>query len=61
MSVRTPADECLDEAKEHIEKAIKSLSSIVIEQVSGSDEYSKEAKGKQRRALNELISIRDDF
>jgi len=39
MSVRTTADECLNNARENIRSAIMSLSRIEVEKVYGYDEW----------------------
>jgi len=61
MSVRTTADEKLDNAKKELCNAIDNLSMIIIKKVWGSDEFSREYYDKVYNALFKLVEIRDDL
>ena len=61
MSVQTTADEKRDEAFEHINAAIASLSVIVIDRCSGWSDYREAYYSKLRQSLSDLIDIRDRF
>ena len=61
MSVRTTADENLDAAKESVNKAINSLSEIVISNCWGSDEYSEDYSNTIEDILNALLQLRKKF
>jgi len=59
MGVTTTADECRNEAANHIKEAIRCLSEIVINQCHGHDDWNAEYQGNMKRSLLELIDIRD--
>lgn len=59
MSVRTTADEKRDEAIDHVTEAIKSLSEIIIGRCWGHDGYTQIYYNKMRKALADLIEMRD--
>lgn len=59
MSVTTTADERLADAKTHISTAISCLSDIVIDKCWGVEDFSKLYYEDIRKALYDLIEIRD--
>ena len=61
MSVPTVADENLDSAKDHIQEAIKNLSSIVIDRVDGYDDYGEANYGVIVSALTDMLRIREEL
>lgn len=61
MSVRTTADEKIDEAKEHVQEALECLLEVVVNNPWGTSEYSQDYLQKLRRQLNTLLDVRDDF
>jgi hypothetical protein len=58
MGVITRADECLDEAREHIRKAIKCLSEIVVDECWGHDEFRPEFSAAIETAFVQLTAVR---
>jgi hypothetical protein len=58
MSVRTTADEKLDEARDHIDKAYRALNEIVIEKCMGHEDYTAEFQHKLRTAFFALQSVK---
>ena len=61
MSVRTAADEKIDEAKDHIQKAIECLSEVVINRCYGTSEYSEDYLNKLRKRFIGLLDLREFF
>lgn len=61
MSVRTAADHRLAEARGHVQKAVESLSAIVVERCCGVDGYNAAAQADFRRVFAELVRIRDEL
>ena len=61
MSVRTTADEKVDQARHHIQEAIERLSEVVISRCYGTSEYSEDYLSKLCRQLIRLLEIRDSF
>ena len=61
MSVTTTADERLNDAKDNIQSAIKNLSEIVIEECWGAEEFSSEFSATLRKALSEMIEVRESL
>ena len=59
MSVTTTADEKRDDAKENIGSAIRNLSGIVIEECYGYEDFSDAYRLKLRKALHDLIEVRE--
>lgn len=59
MGVRTLADEKLDETRENINSAIKSLSDIVIGECSGHDDYTTEFRMVLGDSLHDLLKLRE--
>lgn len=59
MSVQTTADEHLSAAREAVREAIKNLAKIVVEEVWGHDEYTRDFKEDLRQAQDELIGVRE--
>ena len=58
MSVRTAADEALDQACSSVQDAVKSLSEIVVDRCGGHDQWNEEYTKKIQQALNNLLSVR---
>jgi replicative superfamily II helicase len=58
MSVRTTADEKLDSASDHIKYAIRDLSTIVIDECWGHDEYSNEYTDVINEVLHQLLALK---
>lgn len=58
MGVRTTADEKIDETKEHIDDAIKSLRYALDMDTWGSDQYNDEYLGKLEKVLLKLHKIK---
>jgi hypothetical protein len=61
MGVRTEADEALDGARESVQDAVHKLASIVIHQCPGHKDFSEPYQLKIRKALQDLIQIREDL
>lgn len=61
MSVRTEADEKLDETRDHLNHAIESLSEIVVDRCWGWDQFNDEYQEKLQQTLNALLKIRQDL
>ena len=61
MSVRTTADEKIEEAREHVGRAIEALQAPVIDQCWGWDDFNDEYQQKIQQALNTLLMIRQDL
>lgn len=61
MSVRTTADEKIDEAKDHIQEAIECISEVVINRCWGASEYTVEYRNKLRTQLVSLLDTRDSL
>lgn len=61
MSVRTPADEKRDEAKEHISEAYKCLLDTLNPDTWGSDQFSKEYIATMEESLLMLIRLKRDL
>lgn len=59
MSVRTTADEQLDQAKHDIQTAIEHLSQITIERCWGWRDFNREYSEAIAQSLSDLIVIRD--
>jgi len=59
MSVQKDADKALDDAKDHISKAIKSLSEIIVDQVWGYDDWTDTYTKKIQDSFYALIKTRD--
>jgi len=59
MGVRTRANEALDEAKEHIQAALKSLSLIVIDRCWGTDDLSRGRQADCAAAMELLVEARE--
>lgn len=59
MSVRTAADEKLDEARESVQTAISALGGIVIGEQWGHDEYNPEFRKQLNDAFDELRAVRE--
>ena len=57
MSVRTRADEALDEAREQIQAATKSLSYIVADRCWGTDELTRNRRADCAAAMNLLAQV----
>ena len=57
MSYKTVADNLLENAKEDIESATRNLSEIIVNKVSGHDEFSKAYKDSMIKAFYMLIEI----
>ena len=57
----TLADEKIDSAEDHIINALKDMSDVCIDRVSGWDEYSDIAKEKYNTILKKLMEIRELF
>ncbi len=58
MSVRTTADEKIDEARDSINKALKALNEIVVNECWGHDEFNKAFTKKMLEAHAMLIEVR---
>lgn len=58
MGVYTTADERLDSAASHIKDAIKDLSTIVIDECWGFDEYNSSYKDEIYDAMQKLIALK---
>ncbi len=58
MSVRTTADEKRDEAKEHINDALKCLTEIIDDEIWGYEDYNEDYKDKLENSMNLLRKIR---
>lgn len=58
MSVQTPADENLEEAKVAVQTAIDNLASIVISKCHGSDDYNPTYRDTLQASLNDLLNVR---
>jgi len=61
MGVTTTADEQLDEAVKSINIAIKHLSSIVIDECWGYDDWNEEYTKKIHKSFKRLIKIRKEL
>ena len=61
MSVRTTADDKLDEAKTSIDSALKSPNEIVVDQYWGHDGFDGEYFEKIKRSHAALLKLRDDL
>jgi hypothetical protein len=61
MSVRTTADEKIDEAKDHIQEAIECLVTVVVDVCYGTTEYSVKHRNKLREVFVRLLDIRESF
>lgn len=59
MSVRTTADEKIDEARQNIREAAKALSEVVVDDCYGADEYKEEFQETLREVLNDLLNIKN--
>jgi len=59
--IKTQADKHRDALKDNINDAIKNLSAIVIDQVWGWDEFSKEYLHTLQSTLNDLLYIHADL
>ena len=59
MSVITEADKALDRTKHSVEDAVKNLSKIIVDQVWGHDDFSKEYKEELQRVFASLILVRE--
>lgn len=57
MSVDTEADENLAKAKMHIKEAVKALSSIVVDECEGYDEYNLECEDAFTSAFYTLCDM----
>lgn len=57
MSVRTTADEKLDEARDAVKIALKALTEIVIEDCWGHDEFSTSRFASIEASYQELLVI----
>lgn len=58
MGVRTTADEKLDSASEHIKAAAQDLSSVVLDECWGFDDYRAGYTAEIHSALNTLILLK---
>jgi hypothetical protein len=58
MSVRTTADERLDSAYTHIKDAVKDLSSVIIDECWGYDDYREDYKNMLHEVMQELILLK---
>jgi hypothetical protein len=54
----TPADRKIEETREHIRAAIKSISEIVIDETGGTQDLSDSFRADLRTSLDELLNIR---
>lgn len=61
MSVRTTADEKLDEARKHIYQAVLALNEIVILECYGHDDFDQDTKDKVRESFQNLLKIRQEL
>lgn len=57
MSVRTEADENLDDVKEHVDLAFRCLGKILVEKCDGHDGYSDLYRNKLRAAFRTLMDL----
>lgn len=57
MSAQTEADKKIDIAREHLRLALKSLSEVVVDQVSGYDEFTENYLSVLADAMRELTGI----
>jgi GTPase len=61
MSARTTADNMIEEAREHVGRAIEALQVPVIDQCWGWDQFNDEYQQKIQQALNALLKVRRDL
>jgi hypothetical protein len=59
MGVVTAADRYLEETRDHVNNAIKTLSSILVDECWGHDDFNAETSKDMRDALYSLMEIRD--
>lgn len=57
MSVQTRADQCLQDAKDHIEDASECLFEAIKSNTWGSDEFSDDYRIKMQNALIKILKI----
>lgn len=57
MAVRTTANECLDEARDSVQKAAQAMSHIVIDKVWGYDSFAPNHRLRHSRALTLLLEV----
>lgn len=58
MSVRTTADEKLDEVRNHITAALKAMDEVVIQRCWGWDDFNDEARARHRQLFRDLADMR---
>jgi len=58
VSVRTTADEKLEQAKHHVLEAIKALQEIVVGECDGHDDYRQDYEESIHWAHQQLLEIR---
>lgn len=61
MSVKTTADEELDNVRENIRAAIKSLSRIIVDECWGHDEFAPEFRESLDCAYIKLMEIKKEM
>ena len=61
MSVRTTADEKVDEARSHVGDAVKCLSEIVIDKCWGHDDFNEEFRKKVKSVFLQLLELQEEF
>ncbi len=61
MSVTTEADLKNESFKDHIDGAIKDLSSLVIETVCGARDFNDDLRAEWRKALSALLEMREEI
>lgn len=57
----TTAEKNIVETYSYLREAIRTLSDVVINEVSGTEKYTQEAKRMLRLSLNSLIIVRDSI
>ncbi len=61
MSVRTTADDRLSDAHDGVDKALKALTDIIVNQCWGYDEFKAEAINRFENVHAKLIQIRKEL
>lgn len=57
----TEAEKNRSEAAEHVKAAIKKLSTLVVDQCPGTDEFNRTYRDELHRAMNKLIEVRNQI
>lgn len=61
MSIKTEADERLQGAYNHVSAALKDVSCVIVDQCSGHNDFTPEARKKIRDAFAVLTDLRDEL